>query len=271
MGYEASIKAMEAASIDPSDIDGVIVGTITPDHFFPATSCIIQDRLSITNAFAFDLLAGCSGFLYALQAGKGIIDSGNAENILLVGTEVISKILDYEDRTTCILFGDGAGAAVISKSKTPGILSIKISADGSAGDLLHMPGGGSRMPASEQSLKDRAHFLKMKGNDVFKVAVKMMESSTIEALEKAGISNEDIDLFIPHQANSRILEALRKRLGVPSDKIYSNLEKYGNTSSASVPIALDEAIRSGKAKKGDTILFSVFGAGFTWGSAVVKL
>ncbi len=271
LGYEASIKAMEAASIDPSDIDGVIVGTITPDHFFPATSCIIQDRLSITNAFAFDVLAGCSGFLYALQAGKGIIDSGNAENILLVGTEVISKILDYEDRTTCILFGDGAGAAVISKSKTPGILSIKISADGSAGELLHMPGGGSRMPASEQSLKDRAHFSKMKGNDVFKVAVKMMESSTIEALEKAGISTDDIDLFIPHQANSRILEALRKRLGVPSDKIYSNLEKYGNTSSASVPIALDEAIRSGKAKKGDTILFSVFGAGFTWGSAVVKL
>lgn len=271
LGYEASIKAIEAASIDPSDIDGVIVGTITPDHFFPATSCIIQDRLSITNAFAFDVLAGCSGFLYALQAGKGIIDSGNAENILLVGTEVISKILDYEDRTTCILFGDGAGAAVISKSKTPGILSIKISADGSAGELLHMPGGGSRMPASEQSLKDRAHFLKMKGNDVFKVAVKMMESSTIEALEKAGISHEDIDLFIPHQANSRILEVLRKRLGVPSDKIYSNLEKYGNTSSASVPIALDEAIRSGKAKKGDTILFSVFGAGFTWGSAVVKL
>jgi len=271
LGYEASIKAMEAASIDPSDIDGVIVGTITPDHFFPATSCIIQDRLSITNAFAFDVLAGCSGFLYALQAGKGIIDSGNAENILIIGTEVISKILDYEDRTTCILFGDGAGAAVISKSKTPGILSIKISADGSAGELLHMPGGGSRMPASEQSLKDRAHFLKMKGNDVFKVAVKMMESSTIEVLEKAGISHEDIDLFIPHQANSRILEVLRKRLGVPSDKIYSNLEKYGNTSSASVPIALDEAIRSGKAKKGDTILFSVFGAGFTWGSAVVKL
>jgi len=249
LGYEASIKAIEAASIDPSDIDGVIVGTITPDHFFPATSCIIQDRLSITNAFAFDVLAGCSGFLYALQAGKGIIDSGNAENILLVGTEVISKILDYEDRTTCILFGDGAGAAIISKSKTPGILSIKVSADGSAGELLHMPGGGSRMPASEQSLKDRAHFLKMKGNDVFKVAVKMMESSIIEALEKAGISHEDIDLFIPHQANSRILEVLRKRLGVPSDKIYSNLEKYGNTSSASVPIALDEAIRSGKAKK----------------------
>jgi len=271
LGYEASIKAIEAASIDPSDIDGVIVGTITPDHFFPATSCIIQDRLSITNAFAFDVLAGCSGFLYALQAGKGIIDSGNAENILIIGTEVISKILDYEDRTTCILFGDGAGAAVISKSKTPGILSIKISADGSAGELLHMPGGGSRMPASEQSLKDRAHFLKMKGNDVFKVAVKMMVSSTIEALEKAGISTDDIDLFIPHQANSRILEALRKRLGVPSDKIYSNLEKYGNTSSASVPIALDEAIRSGKATKGDTILFSVFGAGFTWGSAVVKL
>ncbi|MEE9214102.1 MAG: 3-oxoacyl-[acyl-carrier-protein] synthase III C-terminal domain-containing protein, partial [Thermodesulfobacteriota bacterium] len=186
-------------------------------------------------------------------------------------TEVISKILDYEDRTTCILFGDGAGAAVISKSKTPGILSIKISADGSAGELLHMPGGGSRMPASEQSLKDRAHFLKMKGNDVFKVAVKMMESSTIEALEKAGISHEDIDLFIPHQANSRILEVLRKRLGISSDKIFSNLEKYGNTSSASVPLALDEAIRSGKAKEGDTILFSVFGAGFTWGSAVVKL
>lgn len=271
LGYEASIKAMEAAAIDPSDIDGVIVGTITPDHFFPATSCIIQDRLSIKNAFAFDLLAGCSGFLYALQVGKGIIDSGDAENILLVGTEVISKILDYEDRTTCILFGDGAGAAVISKSKTPGVLSIKISADGSACELLHMPGGGSRMPASEQSLKDRAHFLKMKGNDVFKVAVKMMASSTIEALEKAGISHEDIDLFIPHQANSRILEALRKRLGISSDKIYSNLEKYGNTSSASVPLALDEAIRSGKAKEGDTILFSVFGAGFTWGSAVVKL
>jgi 3-oxoacyl-[acyl-carrier-protein] synthase-3 len=219
---------------------------------------------------AFDLLAGCSGFMYALQAGKGLIGGGDARKVLVVGAETLSTIMDFQDRSTCILFGDGAGAAVLSASDTPGIMSITIGANGSQWQLLHMPGGGSRIPASEESIKSRAHFLKMAGQEVFKEAVKAIESSSMEAIRLADLTPNDIDLFIPHQANYRILEAVRKRMGLPEEKVFSNLDRYGNTSSASVPIALDEAVRSGRVKKDDKILISVFGAGFTWGAAVIN-
>jgi len=270
IAYEASLKALESSGVDARDLDGIIVGTVTPDYLFPSTACILQSRLGAKKAFAFDILAGCSGFLYALQAGKGIIGSGDAQKILIIGAETLSKITDFQDRSTCILFGDGAGAAVISASETPGILSTCLGANGDEWELLYMPGGGSRIPPSEESIKNRSHFLKMKGKEVFKEAVKALESSSLEAIKRADITPEEIDLFIPHQANYRILEAVRKRVGLPEEKVFSNLDRYGNTSSASVPIALDEAVRSGRVKEGDTILISVFGAGFTWGAAVIR-
>ncbi|OGE24551.1 MAG: 3-oxoacyl-ACP synthase [Candidatus Dadabacteria bacterium RIFCSPHIGHO2_12_FULL_53_21] len=270
IAYEASLKALESSGVDARDLDGIIVGTVTPDYLFPSTACILQSRLGAKKAFAFDILAGCSGFLYALQAGKGIIGSGDAQKILIIGAETLSKITDFQDRSTCILFGDGAGAAVISASETPGILSTCLGANGDEWELLYMPGGGSRIPPSEESIKNRSHFLKMKGKEVFKEAVKALESSSLEAIKRADITPEEIDLFIPHQANYRILEAVRKRVGLPEEKVFSNLDRYGNTSSASVPLALDEAVRSGRVKEGDTILISVFGAGFTWGAAVVR-
>ncbi|MGH7890740.1 MAG: beta-ketoacyl-ACP synthase III [Thermodesulfobacteriota bacterium] len=270
IAYEASLKALESSGVDARDLDGIIVGTVTPDYLFPSTACILQSRLGAKKAFAFDLLAGCSGFLYALQAGKGIIGCGDAQKLLIIGAETLSKITDFRDRNTCILFGDGAGAAVISASETPGILSTCLGANGDEWELLYMPGGGSRIPPSEESIKNGSHYLKMKGNEVFKEAVKALESSSLEAIKRADITPEEIDLFIPHQANIRILEAVRKRVGLPEEKVFSNLDRYGNTSSASVPIALDEAVRSGRVKEGDTILISVFGAGFTWGAAVIR-
>ena len=200
-----------------------------------------------------------------------MVSSGQAKNLLIVGAEVLSRIMDYEDRTTCILFGDGAGAVVLSESDEPGILSSCLNSDGDNWELLYMPGGGSRIPATEESVKNRDHFLKMNGRDVYKVAVKTLETASIEAIEKANLSPGDVDLFIPHQANQRIIDAVRKRLDMPEVKVYVNLDKYGNTSSASVPIALDEAILEGRAKKGDNILTAAFGAGFTWGATLFRL
>jgi 3-oxoacyl-[acyl-carrier-protein] synthase-3 len=270
IAYEAALRALESAGVDARDLDGIIVGTVTPDYLFPSTACILQSRLGAKKAFAFDLLAGCSGFLYALQAGKGIIHCGDAKKLLIIGAETLSKITDFEDRATCILFGDGAGAAVISESDSPGILSTCLGANGDEWELLYMPGGGSRIPPSEESVRNKSHYLKMKGKEVFKEAVKALESSSLEAIRMADITPEEIDLFIPHQANYRILDAVRRRVGLPEEKVFSNLDRYGNTSSASVPLALDEAVRSGRVKEGDKILISVFGAGFTWGAAVVR-
>jgi len=270
LAYEASIKALEDANIGPEDIDGIIVGTITPDFIFPSTACVLQGRLGAYQAFAFDVLAGCSGFIYALHVAKGLIQGGTAKKLLVVGAETLSKIMNYEDRTTCILFGDGAGAAVISVSETPGILSSCLGANGDGWDLLYMPGGGSRIPTSEESVKNGSHFLKMEGKEVFKEAVKALQNSSLEAIEQAGITPDDIDLLIPHQANYRIIDAVRRRLELPEDKVFCNLDRYGNTSSASVPIALDEAVKSGRLKKGDIVVFSAFGAGFTWGASVVR-
>ncbi|MCH8028383.1 MAG: ketoacyl-ACP synthase III [Candidatus Dadabacteria bacterium] len=270
MAYEASKKAVEAAGIDPMDLGGIILATVTPDHFFPATACLIQSRLGAKNAFGYDLSAGCSGFVYGVQMGQGLIETGAAEHILVIGAETMSRIMDFEDRATCVLFGDGAGAAVLSRSEIPGIMSLYLGANGDDWELLHMPGGGSRMPPTEESLRQRQHYIKMKGNDVFKEAVKTMESSSIKVLMKAGLKPDDIDLFIPHQANRRIMEAVRKRLGIPTEKVFVNVDRYGNTSSASVPIALDEAVRGGRVNDGDLVLFSVFGAGFTWAAGLVR-
>lgn len=270
LAYEASIKALEDASMDPEDIDGIVVGTITPDYIFPSTACVLQSLLGANNAFAFDVLAGCSGFIYALHVAKGLIQSGGSKNLLVVGAETVSKIMNYEDRTTCILFGDGAGAAVITTTDTPGILSSCLGANGDGGKFLYMPAGGSRMPTSEETVKNGSHFLRMEGKEVFKEAVKALQSSTLEAIKQANITPDDIDLLIPHQANYRIIEAVRKRLELPEEKVFSNLDRYGNTSSASVPIALDEAVKSGRLKRGDIVVFSAFGAGFTWGASVVR-
>ena len=271
IAYEAAEKALKAAGVSPQQLDVIIVGTITPDFLFPSTGCVVQSLLGATNAYAFDLMAGCSGFLYTLHVAQGIIKSGGAEKILAIGVDTLSKVTDFEDRSTCILFGDGAGAAVLSASEEPGILSSLLSSDGRDWDLLYVPAGGSRTPINEQTLKTRDQYIKMKGNDVFKVAVKSMESATINAIKEAGLEPEDIDLFIPHQANQRILEAVRKRLNFPEEKVFVNLDKYGNTSGASVPLALDEAIRQERVKEGDLVLFAAFGAGFTWGASVVRL
>ncbi len=270
MAYEASLRALEAASVDPKDVDGIIIGTVTPDYLFPSTACVLQSRLGAKRAFAFDILAGCSGFLYALQVGKGMIAAGDAKTLLVIGAETLSRIIDFEDRATCILFGDGAGATVITRSEEPGILSICLGSDGDNWELLYMPGGGACIPATQESVENKLHYLKMKGNDVFKVAVKAMETASLEAIERAGVTPDEISLFIAHQANLRIMDAVRRRLDLPPEKVFVNVDKYGNTSSASVPIALDEAVREGRVKKGDLILFAVFGAGFTWGAGVVK-
>lgn len=270
IAYEAAEKALKAAGVNPHELDVIIVGTVTPDFIFPSTGCVLQSRLGAKKAYAFDLMAGCSGFLYTLHVAEGIIKSGGAEKILVIGVDVLSKVTDFEDRSTCILFGDGAGAVVLTASDEPGILSCILSSDGDDWDLLYVPAGGSRTPIGEDVLRSREQYIKMKGNDVFKVAVKSMESATVDAIAKANISPEDIDLFVPHQANYRILEAVRKRLDFPEEKVFANLDKYGNTSAASIPLALDEAVRKGSLMEGNLVLFAAFGAGFTWGASVVR-
>lgn len=271
MGIVAARQAVEDAKVSPEDIEAIIVATVTPDYLFPSTACIVQSRLKAKTACAFDILAGCSGFLYAVHIARDMIDAGRCKTVLAVGVEALSKVVDYKDRTTCVLFGDGAGAAVLRKSDTPGVLSSQLGSDGDRWKLLYMPGGGSRIPATEQSVRDRSHFLKMEGNEVFKEAVKAMETASRQAVKLAGIKPEDIDLFIPHQANYRIIEATRKRMNFPEEKVVVNLDRYGNTSSASIPIALHEAVKGGRVSGGNTLLLAAFGAGFTWGSCVVRL
>lgn len=271
IAHEAAQKALEAADVGPGELDAVVVGTVTPDFLFPSTACVVQSHLGAKNACAFDLMAGCAGFLYTLHIAQGMIKSGGAEKILVIGAETLSKIVDFEDRSTCILFGDGAGAVVLEGSDEPGILSSLVSSDGDCWDLLYVPAGGSRRPVDRDVLETGDQYIKMKGNDVFRVAVKSMESATVDAVEKAGLRPDDIDLFVPHQANHRIVEAVRKRLDFPEEKVFLNLDRYGNTSAASVPLALDEAVRSGRVSRGDTVLFAAFGAGFAWGASVVRL
>ncbi len=268
----AARRALEMAGLRPTDLDLVIVATVTPALGFPATACLLQDRLGISGQMAFDLSAGCTGFLYALTVADQFIRTGAARHALVIGAEILSRILDWEDRTTCVLFGDGAGAAVLGPAEEPGqgILAARMEADGSYWPLLHMPGGGSRHPASPESLRERLHCVKMQGNEVFRVAVRTLHRIAEEVLETAGCSGNDLDWFVPHQANRRIIDAVRLRLHVPEDKVYVNLDRYGNTSAASVPIALDEMVRSGLLKPNDLVLLDAFGAGFTYGAVLIR-
>lgn len=271
LAYEASKSAMKKAGIKAKDLDMIIVATVTGDMQFPSTACILQDRLGASNAAAFDIGAACSGFIYGLSIAENFIKSGAREKILLVGVEALSRYTDWEDRTTCVLFGDGAGAAIIGLSTDDScIIATDIQSDGSMWDYLHVPAGGSRKPCSKETVDKRLHFIRMKGNETFKVAVKTLESIALETLEKNKLKPSQLSLLIPHQANLRIIQATAKRLGLPMEKVMINIEKYGNTSAASIPIALDEAVNTGRVRSGDYILLEAFGAGLTWGSALIK-
>lgn len=271
LGAEAGRRALEMAGVSAEEIDYLVVGTITGDFPWPATACLVQDKLGAKNAFAFDISAACSGFVYALDGAVKQIQSGAVKKALVIGAEILTRVVDWEDRNTCVLFGDGAGAVVLEAHEgEAGVISTHLHSDGSYWELLYQPGFGTRISPTEQGIKDRIPFLKMQGNEVFKVAVRSLSDVAEEAMKANGLTVADIDLFIPHQANIRILDATAKRLGLKEEQVYINVQRYGNTSSATIPIALDEANREGRLKEGDLLLFDAFGGGFTWGSALVR-
>lgn len=271
LSLEASKRALREARVKPKEIDMIIVATVSGDMPMPSTASLLQGKLGAGNAGAFDLNAACSGFLYGLSVADSFIRAGTSKKLLLVGVEVFSKFIDWKDRSTCILFGDGAGAVVIEPTNIDkGVMSTHLYSDGNVWDLISLPGGGSRYPASMKTIKDRMHFVKMKGNETFKVAVRKLEEVALHTLKKHKIKPSQLALLIPHQANFRIIQAMAKRLKLPMDKIVVNLDKYGNTSSASIPIALDEALRMGRIRDGDYILLEAFGGGLTWASALIK-
>jgi 3-oxoacyl-[acyl-carrier-protein] synthase-3 len=270
---EAARQAMAMANVLPEEIDLIILGTVTPDFPFPSTACIVQDLLGATNATAFDLSAACSGFIYGLSIAEKYIRSGAARKILVIGSEILSRIVDWQDRNTCVLFGDGAGAVVLEASEGDehSLLSTHTFSNGAYWNLLYQPGSGSRNPATDsRTIDEQRIYLVMEGNDVFKHAVRAMEEAAVKALVANSLSPADISLLIPHQANRRIIDATAKRLGLGSERLFTNLHRYGNTSSASIPIALDEANRQGLLKSGNKILLVAFGGGFTYGSALVN-
>ncbi|MDS1029908.1 beta-ketoacyl-ACP synthase III [Bacillota bacterium LX-D] len=267
----AAQKAIADAAISPEEIDLIIVATITPDRIFPSTACFVQERIGAKKASAFDLSAACSGFIYALSVASQFIATSFYKTVLVIGAETLSKIVDWEDRSTCILFGDGAGAAVLrSNPMGKGILSFYLGSDGSGAEHLFIPAGGSLKPASIETVTNREHYIRMNGNEVFKFAVKIMSEASLKVLEKCGKTKDDLDFLIPHQANIRIIEAARKRLNLPPEKVYVNLDRYGNISAGSIPVALDEAVKEGKINKGDLVLLVAFGAGLTWGACVLE-
>mgnify|MGYP004702836867 CR=1 FL=1 len=271
LATEAALRALKDANIKAEEIDLVIVATITPDMAFPSTACIVQNNINAINASAFDLGAGCSGFVYALTVGKQFILSGMYKRVLIIGADELSKVVDWSDRNTCILFGDGAGAVVIGITEEgKGILSESLGSDGEGGKFLNIPAGGSRMPTTLETVQGKYHYIKMDGSEVFKFAVRIMSKSCLESIEKSGYSIDQIDYLVPHQANIRIIESAAKKLKLTMDKVHVNLEKYGNMSAASIPVSLDEAVKQGKIKKDDIIVMVGFGAGLTWGSCVMK-
>jgi len=270
LAAKAAQEAIASAGLTAEDIDLIIVATVTPDMFFPSTACLVQDKLGAKKAAAFDLSAACSGFIYSLATGVSMIQSGLYKHILVVGAETLSRITDYSDRNTCILFGDGAGAVVIGEvAEGKGFKSFELGADGSGGELLKVNGGGSRRPATEETLANNEHVIHMAGNDVFKFAVRIMGSAAEEALKKANMTKADVDLLVPHQANIRIIQSAMQRLDLTEDKAMVNLDKYGNMSAASIPVALAEAVEQGKVKDGDTLCLVGFGGGLTWGASVL--
>jgi len=270
--YEAAVRAIQSAQIDKEDIDLIIVGTISGDTAFPSTGNWVQKKLGLKPIPSFDIGAACSGFLYGLIMANSLIKTGMAKRILVAGAEIMTRIMNWEDRNTCVLFGDGAGAVILEASQdNSGILSTYWGADGNLGDLLYQPAGGSAIPASIESVEKKLHTVHMKGNDVFKHAVLRMQEAALKAMEQASLSSEDIALYIPHQANIRIIEATIKRAKIPLEKTFINIDKTANMSSATIPIALDQAIQAKRIQPGDNVLMSAFGAGFTWAGVVVRL
>ena len=271
LAVEASKKALSQAGLSAEDIDLIILATVTPDNFTPSTACIVQDKLGAKNAWAFDINAACTGFIYALKLGKSLIRSGEAKNALIIGAETLSKALNWEDRGSCVLFGDGAGATVLTSTEEDcGIKCVNVKSDGSKGDSLVIQGLPLNSPFKDRK-EVSENYINMNGREIFKFATKVMEESIVEILEKENIKIEDIDAIIPHQANLRIIDYVGKRLGIPREKFVTNLQNYGNTSGASIPIALCEAIDDGKVKRGDNIIMVGFGGGLTWGGALIKL
>lgn len=269
LAYKAAEKAIENAKIDKNEIDLVIVATMSPDHITPATAAIVQDKLGI-NAAAFDLSAACTGFVYAFTTGYSFVKSGIYKKVLVIGAETMSRILDWEDRTTCVLFGDGAGAVVLGQIENGGYIASHLVSDGSGAEDVIIPAGGSRNPVSKEEIDKREIYFKMKGSDVFKFAVRAFPETVENVLAQGNITADDVDMFIPHQANIRIIESIAKRFKQPLDKFYVNLQRYGNTSGASIPLALDEANKEGKLKKEDKVVMVGFGGGLTYGSILLE-
>lgn len=268
LGAGAAKDLLEKHNVNPEDIDVIIVATVTPDYFFPATACLIQNKIGASRAWAFDLSAACSGFLFALQTGASLIEAGRYKKVLVIGADKMSAIVDYTDRNTCILFGD-AGSAVLlepSEDENIGIKDSILNVDGSGYDSLHMQAGGSARPASVETVQNKEHFIYQDGKAVFKVAVKGMADVSVEIMEKNNLKSEDISYLVPHQANLRIIDATAKRMGLEPEKVMINIDRYGNTTAATIPLCLTEYYRSGKIKKGDNLVLAAFGAGYTWGS-----
>jgi 3-oxoacyl-[acyl-carrier-protein] synthase-3 len=273
LSCEASVKALGEVGLTAKDVDAIVLATATPDRLLPSTACDLQALLGADNAAAFDIAAACPGFIFATGVAEGLIASGQSEVVLVVGAEKLSTITDFKDRSTAILFGDGAGAAVVRRASGTdgrGILSTFLKSDGKLAPLLYIPGGGAADPISEKVVRERSHYMKMAGREVFKAAVLAMSEACDEALRRAGVTAEEVDLLIPHQANVRIIEATAKHAGMPMDKVMVNVDRYGNTSSASIPLALEQAIAEGRVRPGSLLLLVAFGAGFTWGSAVIR-
>lgn len=270
LASEAARRALEDAGVSIEEIDVIIVGTATPDMLFPSTACLVQKNLGATGASAFDISAACSGFIYGLAIAEGFVRMGMCRNVLVIGAETLTRILDWSDRSTCVLFGDGAGAAVVGHvGDGRGFISTFLASDGSLGELLMLPAGGSRLPATEETVKQRLHFVKMEGNKLYKFAVRAMAAAAAKVLEDSGYSGADLDLLVPHQANLRIIDATAERIGIDQSKVYINIDEYGNTSAGSIPIALDEAKRKGLLKQGMLVELVSFGGGLTWASCLM--
>ncbi len=271
LGTQAALRALNAAGLSPEDLDFIITGTNSPDMPFPCTGCFIQAKIGAKKAAAFDVSAGCTSFIHALSLADKFIKEDPSRKVMVLGAEIMSKVTDWTDRATCVLFGDGAGAIIlVGEEGERGVLSTHLHSDGSLWELLYMPGGGSANPSSYETVNKRMHYIKMAGNQLFKVAVRALADVSQEALKFNGLKSEDIDIMIPHQANTRIVEAAAKLINFPMEKIFLNIDKYGNTSSATIPIAMDEVQREGKVKAGDLMLLCSFGTGVTWGSAVIR-